>query len=81
MGPDMADGQTDEGAASAAWRTAPLIGLRFMKTYLHDGRAQTLVEAVLAHDSPGSEATVAVALYRALDDVDRAALLTYVGGL
>jgi CxxC motif-containing protein (DUF1111 family) len=81
MGADLADGQTDEGAGSAAWRTAPLIGLRFMKTYLHDGRARTLVEAVLEHDAPGSEANVAVALFRTLDDADRAELLTYVGGL
>jgi CxxC motif-containing protein (DUF1111 family) len=81
MGPDLADGQTDQGAPSRAWRTAPLIGLRFMKTYLHDGRARTVLDAVLAHDAPSSEANVAVERFRELDDVDRASLLTYVKGL
>ncbi|MBV8543457.1 MAG: hypothetical protein JO088_01825 [Acidobacteria bacterium] len=31
-------------------RTAPLWGLRFITTYLHDGRATTLDQAILAHD-------------------------------
>jgi CxxC motif-containing protein (DUF1111 family) len=31
-------------------RTAPLWGLRFINTYLHDGRARTLDQAILAHD-------------------------------
>jgi CxxC motif-containing protein (DUF1111 family) len=31
-------------------RTAPLWGLRFITTYLHDGRANTLDQAILAHD-------------------------------
>jgi CxxC motif-containing protein (DUF1111 family) len=81
MGADLADGQTDEDALSREWRTAPLIGLRFMKTYLHDGRARTLTEAVLDHAGPGSEAAFAVVKFRALDESDRAALLVYVRGL
>jgi CxxC motif-containing protein (DUF1111 family) len=31
-------------------RTAPLWGLRFINNYLHDGRARTLDQAILAHD-------------------------------
>jgi CxxC motif-containing protein (DUF1111 family) len=31
-------------------RTAPLWGLRLSRQYLHDGRARTVEEAILAHD-------------------------------
>ena len=39
------------GAATGReMRTSPLWGLRFFTTYLHDGRATTLEQAILAHD-------------------------------
>ena len=42
------------GAANGKeMRTAPLWGLRFVTTYLHDGRATTLEQAILAHDGQG----------------------------
>ncbi len=34
-------------------RTAPLWGARARKLYLHDGRATTVRDAVLAHDGQG----------------------------
>ena len=37
-------------ATGKEMRTAPLWGLRFITTYLHDGRATTLDQAILAHD-------------------------------
>jgi CxxC motif-containing protein (DUF1111 family) len=37
-------------------RTTPLWGLRFVTTYLHDGRATTLDQAILAHEGQGSGA-------------------------
>jgi CxxC motif-containing protein (DUF1111 family) len=37
-------------------RTTPLWGLRFVTTYLHDGRATTLDQAILAHQGQGSGA-------------------------
>ncbi len=37
-------------------RTTPLWGLRFVTTYLHDGRATTLDQAILAHDGQGAGA-------------------------
>jgi CxxC motif-containing protein (DUF1111 family) len=78
LGPALADGMTDGGATSRQWRTAPLIGLRFFTTYLHDGRASTLLDAILAHDG---EAKVSTDLFRALPDADREALLAYVAAL
>src|SRR5262249_52943988 len=47
MGDELADGMVDGEAASRDWRTSPLIGLRFNKTFLHDGRAHSIEEAIL----------------------------------
>jgi CxxC motif-containing protein (DUF1111 family) len=42
------------GAANGReMRTSPLWGLRFITRYLHDGRATTLEQAILAHDGQG----------------------------
>ncbi len=81
MGEDLADGIRDGEATSRDWRTPPLIGLRFAKTYLHDSRAHSLDEAILLHDGRGSEAAGSVTAYRALSAADREALLTFVGTL
>ncbi|MFO0555811.1 MAG: di-heme oxidoredictase family protein [Polyangiaceae bacterium] len=78
LGDELADGMVEGEADSRSWRTAPLIGLRFMRTYMHDGRAKSLEEAILAH---GGEATESVSLFEALAPGDRAALLEYVGSL
>jgi CxxC motif-containing protein (DUF1111 family) len=81
MGDALADGQVDEGAGPRDWRTAPLIGLRFQKAYLHDGRAATIEVAILKHAGPGSEANDSVARFKALPPDQRAALLAFVHGL
>jgi CxxC motif-containing protein (DUF1111 family) len=86
MGHDLADGlpanpSVDGEADSFAWRTAPLIGLRFNRTLLHDGRAKTVEEAVLGHQGEGSEANDAVARFQALSDNDRAQLIEFVQAL
>jgi CxxC motif-containing protein (DUF1111 family) len=81
LGPDLADGLADESAASVAWKTAPLIGLRHFNAYLHDGRARTIEQAILLHDGPGSEAAASVAAFRALSFEDRAALIDFVRSL
>jgi CxxC motif-containing protein (DUF1111 family) len=56
MGDELADGVGNNGGASGReWRTPPLWGLGLVKivnpraSYLHDGRARTLLEAVLWH--------------------------------
>jgi len=46
----LGDGLEMGNAAGNEMRTAPLWGLRFVTTYLHDGRATTLDQAILAHD-------------------------------
>ncbi|MFT3768527.1 MAG: di-heme oxidoredictase family protein [Minicystis sp.] len=81
MGDALADGVIDGQAASRDWRTAPLIGLRFNKTFMHDGRAATVEEAILLHDGKGSEAADSIARFRALSAADHDALLAFVSAL
>jgi CxxC motif-containing protein (DUF1111 family) len=78
MGGELADGMTDGGAAYSYWRTAPLIGLRFFRTFLHDGRAGSVEEAILLHDG---EARGAADAFRALAASDRETLLSFVEAL
>jgi CxxC motif-containing protein (DUF1111 family) len=78
MGAALADGLTDGRATSPAWRTAPLIGLRFQASYLHDGRAHSATEAVLAHDG---EARGARDAFQALSPDDQRSLIEYVEAL
>ena len=81
LGSALADGLAEGDATSREWRTAPLLGLRFNRVLLHDGRAKTIEEAILGHDSEGSEAHASVALFRGLSQGEKAALLDYVGAL
>lgn len=78
LGAALADGLTETSASGRMWKTAPLVGLRFFTTYLHDGRARDLRAAVLAHDG---EARGAVELFRALPPDDQDALLAFVAAL
>jgi hypothetical protein len=43
------------GDSSRQWRTPPLWGLRESAPYLHDGRAETISDAVLMHGGEGFE--------------------------
>jgi CxxC motif-containing protein (DUF1111 family) len=85
MGPDLADGipqdSIDGQAGSFDWRTAPLIGLRFNRSYMHDGRAKTIEQAILSHRGEGSEGNASVDAFEALSAADQEALLSFVGAL
>jgi CxxC motif-containing protein (DUF1111 family) len=78
MGEALADYLTDESAGPREWRTAPLIALRFQRSYLHDGRARTIEEAILQHEGPGSQANGSVAAFKSLTEAERAALVAFV---
>ena len=41
--------QNQPGAPAGFFRTPPLWGVRHSAPYLHDGRAETLRDAILAH--------------------------------
>lgn len=81
MGVGLDDGISEGVARGRDWRTAPLIGVRFLRGLLHDGRAETVREAIVAHASEGSEAREVVARYEALPEPDRAAIEQFVAGL
>jgi CxxC motif-containing protein (DUF1111 family) len=77
MGPALADGIAEGDASGQEFRTPPLWGIaRTGPPYLHDGRAQTIHEAIVAHDG---EAARSAAAYRALPESGRQALLQFVG--
>jgi CxxC motif-containing protein (DUF1111 family) len=84
MGSDLADGMADgvDGEAhSRDMRTAPLIGLRFNRTFLHDGRAHSVAEAVSLHRGDGSEANDVIDAFLALSTEEQTELTDYVGAL
>ena len=85
MGTDLADGipanTIDGQASSREWRTGALIGLRFSRTFMHDGRAKTIEESILLHAGPGSEATPCIDLFKRLIPEKKAALVQYVEAL
>lgn len=67
------------GSATAKeMRTAPLWGLRFITTYLHDGRATTLDQAILAHDG---EARPARDRFANLNATVKAKLIAFLNSL
>jgi CxxC motif-containing protein (DUF1111 family) len=49
----LGDGIAQGEATGSEMRTAPLWGLRAITTFLHDGRADTIEDAILAHDGQG----------------------------
>lgn len=76
MGPALADGIREGDASGQEFRTPPLWGIaRTGPPYLHDGRAQTIHEAIVAHDG---EAARSGAAYRALPESGRQALWRFV---
>jgi len=78
---DRSDGMTDGTAESRDWRTAPLIGLRFNKSFLHDGSASTIEQAILEHAGDGAEPNESVMLFVKLSPDDRKALVDFVSAL
>jgi len=66
--PDPAQEKPAAGAARREWRTAPLWGLRDSAPYLHDGRAETLEQAIALH---GGEAMVTTGRYFRLSSSER----------
>lgn len=55
MGP-LGDNIVQGAAGGHEMRTAPLWGLRMVTTFLHDGRATTIEDAILAHAGQGNAA-------------------------
>ena len=84
MGNGLADGVQEGGAQSREWRTPPLWGIGLTKLvnpdagWLHDGRARTLLEAILWH---GGEAKAAQKRVVAMTPEERQSLLRFLESL
>jgi len=77
MGPALADICLGD-ASPSEFRTAPLMGIRLATTFLHDGRATTLEEAIRLHDG---EASRSRARFAALTAEQRQSLLAFLRSL
>ena len=84
MGPGLADNRPDYLASGNEWRTPPLWGIGLTPVvnghtnFLHDGRARSLLEAVMWH---GGQATAAREAVRGASTDDRNALLAFLNSL
>jgi CxxC motif-containing protein (DUF1111 family) len=65
-------------ASPSEFRTEPLMGLRLLPRFLHDGRAKTVQEAIQLH---GGEAASSRDKFRELSDTQRAAFLKFLASL
>src|SRR5262249_10087378 len=81
MGDLLTDGRRDFAADPTEWRTPALWGIGLAQlvrgdvTFLHDGRARTLAEAILWH---GGEAEAAREAFRTAQKADRDALIAFL---
>jgi CxxC motif-containing protein (DUF1111 family) len=84
MGPALADHRPEGRATGQEWRTPPLWGIGLTGVvsghtqFLHDGRARTLLEAILWHGGEAQAARDGVIL---LNKADRDALLAFLESL
>jgi CxxC motif-containing protein (DUF1111 family) len=81
VGDRLTDARRDFTAEGVEWRTAPLWGIGLVQvvqpgaSFLHDGRARTLAEAILWH---GGEAQAARDAFRLAAKPERDALISFL---
>jgi CxxC motif-containing protein (DUF1111 family) len=78
---DLADGISQGVAGRDEFRSAPLWGLGQRVFFLHDGRTNDLVEAIMAHESRGSDANGVIGLYKALATKEKQDMLNFLKSL
>jgi CxxC motif-containing protein (DUF1111 family) len=81
MGTGLADHISQGQATGDEFRTAPLWGLGQRLFFLHDGRTTNLKAAILAHRSPGSEASRVIDAFDALTPQMQQHLLNFLRSL
>ena len=97
MGKGLADDITQGQATGDMFRSTPLWGVGQRRFFLHDGRTDDLLEAILAHASPAvdcdknnddrslcygpSEANAVIRNFRALDAKDKQSILDFLRSL
>ena len=78
MGATLAENIDETGTGASTWLTKELWGVGSTPPYLHDGRATTLMEAILEH---GGEARVARDTVFNLGDSDKTDLIAFLDNL
>ncbi|MCL6415164.1 c-type cytochrome [Aestuariirhabdus sp. Z084] len=84
MGAGLADNRPEYAASGLEWRTPPLWGIGLTEAvtgqafYLHDGRARSLMEAILWH---GGEAQASQQTVLGLDKTERDNLIRFLESL
>ena len=85
MGDELNDGYIEASDKRSEWRTAPLWGIGLAETtqggetfFLHDGRAETLDEAIQLH---GGEAAKSRQAYRNLSESEQEQVITFLESL
>lgn len=81
MGRGLADGIAQGNAGPDMFRTSPLWGLGQRVFFLHDGRTSNLVEAILDHESPGSESNRVVENFEGLSMDNKKYLILFLRSL
>ncbi|MCA8961890.1 MAG: c-type cytochrome [Planctomycetes bacterium] len=76
--PSTFRGMEDPGAGVGLYRTPPLWGIRLTDPYFHDGRAETLVDAVLLHQGEATSSRVA---FENLSSTEQDALIRFLEDL
>ena len=74
----LGDGIPQGHAGPREMRTAPLWGLRFQDSFLHDGRARDYDQAILAHDGQAQRSRTR---YAGLGSVQKAQLVAFLNSL
>ena len=74
----LGDGIVQGEASGRELRTAPLWGLRAQRTFLHDGRANNMNDAITAHDG---QARTSREAYERLEEQARARLMAFLNSL
>jgi len=78
MGPTLADGFQQGSAGGSEFRTPPLWRVADRHHFLHDGRAATIHDAIVAHGGQGTAASTA---FQSLSAADQQALLDFLAGI
>lgn len=80
MGEELADGIVQGLASGSEFRTQPLWGLASVGPYLHDGRAETVDDAILAHGGESQASRNAYAAFSASEKSSVIEFLMTLGG-
>jgi len=81
MGSGLSDGVSQGAAGPDEFRTAPLWGVGQRVFFLHDGRTSDLLQAIEAHQSPGSEANTVIRIFNGLSENQKQDILNFLRSL